>query len=172
AHGAVQPHLVDAEAAAPGNADRQVLARLADETKGRIPLRQLVAADGWQRREYPVGRQGAANRSKQAPTWLAPDRPVLEVIFDRLVGHRSIGRDRDDGPDAGEYAQYHDGEAKERERAPHRCLTAGLRNVSGSKLTSGMSGVAGSGAIQTRALRRHQVDSSRKFTLPGSVFSV
>src|SRR5882672_4043786 len=145
AHGAVQPHLVEAEAAASGDANREVLAWLGDESEGRVPVRELVAADRWQRPEHPVRRQDAADRREQASTRLAPDRPVLEVLLDRLVGHRSIGRDRNDGPDADEHAQYHDGEAKERERAPNHRERPGI---------------AGSPAIQTRALESYQVDSS------------
>ena len=94
ADGAVEPDLIDAEAAAARDADRQIVARLDDEAERRVAAGQPVAADRRQRAEHPVGRQHAADRLQQRHARLAADRAVLEVVLDRRVADRLVGRER------------------------------------------------------------------------------
>ena len=61
-HGAIEPHVIDADPVAACHADRQLLARLVHEAERRVSAGELLRADRRQRGEHRVRRQHAADR--------------------------------------------------------------------------------------------------------------
>ena len=79
---AVEADLIDAERRRRDTPIGRSWPGSTDEAERCVAAAELVAADGRQRLEHPVGRQHAADRLQQRDAGLAADRAVLEMLLD------------------------------------------------------------------------------------------
>ena len=126
ADGAVEADVIDADAVAARDADRQIVARFGDEAERGVAAGQPIAADRRQRAEHPVRRQHAAHRAQQRHAGLAADRSVLVVILDAGVAHRRVGGQRQRQPEREQQADATTAPSAQRTAVRSKKCSAGV----------------------------------------------